>query len=251
MKPSLFLSATVVALGLSGLSASAASVYGAAQSLTLTVIQGDDDVVITYTPDAPFVSAVVAGDVGTFSSANALGTASAVNLTRGDAFDLAPAVLGVAANNAVSNVADSVARTSGTLTLENTNQFVTQILLDILFDMTWRATVDDPLTETATAEVFFEILLGNTTLLTRQFEADAVAGIPGGTEANMPDSLRLVVELDAFETEAYTIRATSMGRATTTPSVVPQPAAAWLLIAGIGGMVLARRRRRACMAAAQ
>ncbi len=245
MKLSLFLSATVVALGLSGLSASAAPVYGAAQSLTLTVVQDDDDVVITYTPDEPFVSAVATGDFGTSSSASALGTPSAVNLTRGDAFDLAPAVLDVAANNSVANVAHSVARRSGTLTLENTNQFATQILLDILFDMTWLATVDDPLTETATAEVFFEILLGNTTLLSRQFRADAVAGLPGGTEANAPDTLQLLVALDAFETDEYTILATSMGTATTTPSVVPQPAAGWLLIAGIGGLVLARRRRLA------
>ena len=245
MKLSLFLSATVVALGLSGLSASAAPIYEASQSLTWTVVQGDDDVVITYTPDAPFVSAVATGNFGTFSSASALGTFVAVNLTQGDAFVLAPQVEGVAVNDSVSNVAQSVARESGTLTLENTNQFATQILLDILYDMTWLATVDDPLTETATAEVFFEILLGNTTLFSRQFNADAVAGLPGGTDANAPNSLQLLVELDAFETDAYTIRATSMGRATTTPSVVPQPAAGWLLMAGIGGLVLARRRRLA------
>lgn len=241
----LFLSTAALALGLSSLTAGAATVYEAAQTLTLTVVQGDDDVAITYDPDDPFVTSFATGDFPTFASAAALGTASEVTLTRGSSFTLEPSVEGLAGDNLVSNVSEAVARNSGTLTLENTSQMAAQIIFDILFDMTWLATVDDPLTDTATAEVFFEILLGSTTLFSRQFNADTVAGLPGGSASNTANTLQLVVELDAFETEEYTIRATSMGRATTTPSLIPLPAAGWLLIAGLGGLALAGRRKAA------
>ncbi len=74
-------------------------------------------------------------------------------------------------------------------------------MFDILVDMTWLATVDDPFTEAASAEVFFEILLGDTTLVSRSFKADTEAGLAGGTEANTPNTLQLVAELEGFETK--------------------------------------------------
>jgi hypothetical protein len=242
-----FLAASVVALGLSALSANAASVYEATQTLTLTVIQGDDDVSIIYTPDAPFVVADASGGFGTFASASALGTSGTdtnpdFSLTTGSSFDLRSEAVGTAVNNAVASAATSEARKSGRLRLENTGQVAAQIIFQILYDMTWLATVDDPLTETATAEVLWEILLGDTALFSRSFTADAVAGLPGGTEANTPNTLQLIVELDPFEIEELTIRASSKGQATT-PAPIPLPAAGWLLIAGLGGLALASRRR--------
>jgi hypothetical protein len=242
---STLLPATAFALGLSCLSANAATVYNASQSLTLTVVQGDDDVAITYDPDDPVLSVLATGDFPTFATTAVLGTASDTSLSLGDSFELATGVGGIAGNSAQPNLSEASALRTGTLTLENTSQVAAQIVFDILFDMSWFATLQDPLTETASAGVLIEILLGETSVFSQQYQAISIGGTAGATDANDPETLQLIVELDAFESKAYTLRASSFGRATTEPSVVPLPAAAWLLLAGLGGLVLVGRRRAA------
>lgn len=240
----LLLSAAAIALGLSSPSAQAASLYQATQSLTFKLVQDDDDVGIAYQPTLPILDVFADGDIPTYAQASDQGTLNPVTLNRGLSFTLLPQVAGLAGDNTVANLSEARAERTGLLTLENTGTSATRVVFEIFFDLAWLATVDDPATETAMAEVFFEVILGQDVLLTRSHKADTLAGFANGTEVSS-SPFQLEAFLAGGQTQEYVIRAISKGKATTLPTVVPLPAAGWLLIAGLGGLALVGRRKAA------
>jgi hypothetical protein len=75
--------------------------------------------------------------------------------------------------------------------------------------------------------------------------ADANAGQNGGSFSNIANPFEFNFNLAANEVRTYIIRSTLSGKATTEAAVIPLPAAAWLLLAGLGGLALVGRRRAA------
>jgi hypothetical protein len=231
------------AISLAAPSAQAATFYEAKAKLSITLTTLGSATMTTEAEAIDF-DVVSTGDIGSFSSA----TGDDVYTTARPAFTLDDGVPFVEGDN-LTVVADAKGFTAATVTKPNTSEALAEfggaitltgpqgvsgkVVLTILYSLSTIATLDHPSRETAFASAQFTL-----DGVTRSI--DTLIG--GGPLADI--DISETFDLTPGEERIIPFNLLVSGSATALPAPIPLPAAAPLLLAGLGALGLAARRRR-------
>ena len=244
--------AIVVACSIFSTPASAVTAHFAGASIEVTYAKDAPGVVVEFAPLVADGNAEAIGDFGTFASTFGVPSFSfptnvpILPLSEGENASITSVANGGTASViTTANVSRADSKRSTTMTVTNNGQGTAKVLFNIVWRLAVSASLNDPTSQTAKATG--RLMVAGGSFLEQQLAvANANTGSPGGNQDNASNPLILTLDLLPSASQSFIFSVEADSESTATPvSAIPLPAAAPLLLSGLGLMAFAARRRRA------